>query len=145
MVTEPSLGSVVDRVAEGLPDPEEVGDRRSDPTVQRPDPVSKPDPNRKRLASGGDAPWFLVIIDSCQHNKPTPIVKLSEGNGLVTTGWAAVRRAFPRGKRPNLQRDTAGVRATCPLYRIPFVHKRPIPPGGQSTPGEPGLALKSFH
>jgi hypothetical protein len=120
MVTEPSLGSVVDRFAKGLPDPEEVGDRRSDPTFQWPDPVSKPDPNRKRPASGGGAPWCLVIIDGRQHNKPTPIVKLSEGNGLVTTGWTAVRRAFPRGKQPDLQKDTCGRRATCPPVQDPL-------------------------
>jgi hypothetical protein len=120
MVTAPSLGSVVDRVAKGLPDPEGVRDQRSNPTVQRPDPVSKPDPNRKRPASEGGAPWFLVIVNIDQYNKPTPIVKLSEGNGLVTTGRAAVRRGFPRRKRPDLQRDTAGVRAKCPPVQNPL-------------------------
>ena len=92
----------------------------------------------KRPASEGGAPRFFATIDNFQHNKPTPIVKLSEGNGLVTTGWATARQGalgggglVSRGTRP-----AGGQRA--PLYRIPFVHKRAIPPGGTVTPEAAG-------
>jgi hypothetical protein len=56
----------------------------------------------------------------------------------VTTGWAAVRRGFPRRNRP-ISRGTRPAGAQrAPLYRIPFVHKRAIPPGGTVTPEAAG-------